>query len=79
MDVLQANRVVDCSGLFDPLPIVKTCTAMKELESGHVLEVIATYSAAPSDIPAWCRMTGNELLDAHQDGAQFVFFLRRAK
>ena len=29
---------------------------------GQVLRVIALDSGAPEDIPAWCRMTGNELV-----------------
>ncbi len=79
MILLTADRVLDCSGLFDPLPIVKTSKAMKEIQIGQVLEVVATYPAAPADLPAWSRMTGNELLDAHQDGAKFVFFIRRVQ
>lgn len=79
MFVLMADRVVDCSGLFDPLPLVNIYRAMKEIQVGQVLEVIATNPAAPADLPAWCRMTGNELMDAHPDGDKFVFFVRRAK
>ena len=79
MRILEANRVLDCSGLFDPLPTIKTAQAIMEIQVGQVLEVIATYTAAPADIPAWSRLTGNELLDAHQDGAKFIFFIRRVK
>ena len=29
---------------------------------GRVLELTATDAGAPADLPAWCRMTGHELL-----------------
>lgn len=35
---------------------------MKTIEGGQVLEVRALDAGAPNDIPAWCRMTKNELL-----------------
>ena len=35
---------------------------MKNLESGQTLEVLAYDLAAETDIPAWCRSTGNTLL-----------------
>lgn len=29
---------------------------------GEIIKVIALDPGAPADIPAWCRMTGNELI-----------------
>jgi len=34
------------------------------LRPGDTLEVIARGHGAPSDLPAWCRMTGHELVSA---------------
>ena len=36
--------------------------AMKKLEPGQTLEVLAYDLAAETDIPAWCRSTGHSLL-----------------
>ncbi len=38
---------------------------------GQVLKVIAYDPAAPVDLPAWCRMTSNELLDSDTDTKSF--------
>lgn len=35
---------------------------MKAVEGGQILEVHALDIGARNDIPAWCRMTKNELL-----------------
>ena len=52
--------------------------AIKRLESGSVLEVRSTDPGVREDLPAWCRMTGHELL-AEQEGEQRNrYFLRKA-
>lgn len=41
---------------------------------GRVLKLVACDPGAPIDLPAYCRMTGNELL--HHDPAGFSFWIR---
>jgi tRNA 2-thiouridine synthesizing protein A len=48
---------------------------MRKLETGQVLRLTATDAGAPSDIPAWCRMTGHIL--QHADAANHFFFIQR--
>jgi len=38
---------------------------------GQVLKLIARDPGAPEDIPAYCRMTGNRLLDAQPDSGWY--------
>jgi tRNA 2-thiouridine synthesizing protein A len=73
-DVLQPDRVLDCSGLLCPLPVIRTSKAIEEIAIGQVLKVIATDPGAPEDMEAWARQTGNELIDAHEDNGKYVFF-----
>ncbi|MBI5825628.1 MAG: sulfurtransferase TusA family protein [Chloroflexi bacterium] len=77
MDVIKEDQVLDCSGLLCPTPIVKTSKAMKELDAGQILKMIATDAGSPPDIETWSRQTGNELLLSTVEGAKFVFFLRK--
>ena len=37
---------------------------LRKLQPGQVLEVVARDPAAPQDIPAWCELTGHELVRA---------------
>ncbi len=78
IDVIKEDQVLDCTGLLCPMPIVKTSKAMKELQAGQVLKMIATDAGSPPDIEAWSRQTGNELLRSTTEGEKFVFFLRKA-
>jgi len=42
---------------------------------GQVMRLRATDAGAIHDIPAWCRMTGEQLLQ--QDPSSHVFWIRR--
>jgi len=79
MTALQADKVLDCTGTLCPLPVIKTSKAIKEIEVGQVLKMIATDPGAPPDMDAWSRQTGNELLDSHQEDGKFIFYFRRVK
>ena len=37
---------------------------MNRMSPGDRLEIIARDPGAPTDLPAWCRMTGHTLLSA---------------
>ena len=74
---LQIVQTLDARGLNCPMPIVKTAQAIKTIESGQVLEVLATDPGSVKDFAAWSRTTGNELLEQTVDGGVYRFVLRR--
>lgn len=76
-DVIKEDLVLDCSGMLCPLPVVKTSKAMKELQSGQILKLIATDPGAPPDMAAWSRQTGNEMLRSMEEEGKFVFFFQK--
>ena len=78
MDIIKEDQVLDCTGLLCPMPIVKTSKAMKELQAGQILKMIATDAGSPPDIEAWSHQTGNELLRSTTEDSKFVFFLKKA-
>jgi tRNA 2-thiouridine synthesizing protein A len=51
---------------------------MRELESGELLEVHTDDAAAREGVPAWTRMTGNTLVEAHPiDETHTTFIIRK--
>jgi tRNA 2-thiouridine synthesizing protein A len=68
---------LDLKGLSCPLPIVKTAMAMKGLQSGQLLEALATDPGSVPDFAAWCRSTGNELVEQTTDDRVFCFVIRK--
>ena len=79
MTTLKADKTLDCSGMLCPVPVIKTSKAIKEIQVGQVLQMIATDPGAPADMEALARQTGNELLDSHQEGGKYIFYFRSIK
>ncbi|MEO3747389.1 sulfurtransferase TusA family protein [Plantactinospora sp. B5E13] len=64
------DEVIDCLGKRCPLPVIAAARRLPELPVGTVLRVLADDPAAAIDIPAWCRMRGQEFVGASTvDGA----------
>ncbi len=77
IEIIKEDQLLDCSGMLCPMPIVKTSKAMKELQAGQVLKMIATDAGSPPDIEAWSRQTGNDLLRSTTEDGKYVFFLKK--
>lgn len=73
----MADQTLDAKGLNCPLPILRAKKALQALKPGSTLEVLATDPGAVKDFQAFCRTTGNELVESSTEGAVFRFVLRR--
>ncbi len=71
------TQVLDCKGMQCPLPVIKTAQAIKGIEPGEVLELLATDPGVEPDMKAWTSRTGNELLGIERDGDVFHVLIRR--
>jgi len=76
-DQPRADVTVDLgqAGCGDLTPIIRG--RLRELESGQVLEVISEEPAAHEGIPAWSRLTGNELIGTVREPKRSRFFIRK--
>lgn len=77
MPVFEIAQLIDARGLSCPMPIVKTAQAVKAIPPGAVVELLATDPGSIKDVAAWCRATGNELIEQTSDGALYRFVIRR--
>ena len=77
MAVIEITQTIDARGLSCPMPIVKTAQAVRAIPSGALVELVATDPGSIKDIAAWCRATGNELVEQTSDGAVYHFVIRR--
>lgn len=73
-----AHHAVDLSGKRCPHLVIAIIAALQRMESGQVLQVIATDPLAPSSVIAWARQSGHTLLDMYEEDRRFVFYLERA-
>ncbi len=51
---------LDCRGMLCPAPIIALGRRIGEVPVGGLVAVAATDVAARTDVPAWCRMRGQE-------------------
>ncbi len=75
--MVKADKVLDAKGLACPMPIVKTKKAINELKSGQVLEILATDKGAKSDLAAWTKSGGHELLDFTEENGVLKFWIKK--
>jgi TusA-related sulfurtransferase len=72
--------LLDCRGKRCPLPVIELAARMGAVGVGEVIAVLADDPAARLDVPAWCRMRGQQYLgeSATPDGVP-CFAVRRQR
>lgn len=73
----RANQVLDCIGLYCPMPILKTRQEMDKLAVGEVLEVLADDPAAEPDIKSWAKRAGQKILKIEKTDEGMKFLIRK--
>ena len=73
----MAEHLLDAKGLNCPLPILKAKKALKDVPTGEVLQVLSTDPGSKADFEAFCRTTGNELVEHGEQDGEFWFVLKR--
>ena len=73
----MADQTLDAKGLNCPLPILKARKALKDVPVGGTLEILATDPGAVADFEAFCRQTGNELVEHSVNDNVYQFLIKR--
>lgn len=76
-EVPTAQVTVDTTGKFCPVPIIEVAKAIKAVQPGQVVQIVATDPGVESDMAAWCKATRNELLALVREGRTFRAFVRK--
>jgi tRNA 2-thiouridine synthesizing protein A len=74
----MADKTLDAKGLNCPLPILRAKKALTDMAAGATLEILATDPGAVADFQAFCRTTGNELVESGQTGNVYRFVIKKA-
>ncbi|MRG85742.1 sulfurtransferase TusA family protein [Salinibacillus xinjiangensis] len=75
---MDSAKVLDAKGLACPMPIVKTKKAMEDINSGEILEVHATDKGAKSDLTAWAKSGGHEIVQNTEEDNVLKFWIKKA-
>jgi tRNA 2-thiouridine synthesizing protein A len=74
---MNLAKTLDCTGLFCPMPIVKTKLELEKMNPGEVLEIIADDKGFIKDLPVWCQMTGEQLVEIKTEGAIIKGYVKK--
>jgi len=73
----KPDVVLDAIGLLCPMPAVKTAMKLEKMKKGEVIEVLTSDHISKTDLPAWCKETGNQLVDIEDEGDIFKIRIRK--
>ena len=59
----MTEKYINARGMQCPGPIVELFKVVKAAESGDVITIEVTDCGFSKDISAWCKKTGNELVN----------------
>jgi tRNA 2-thiouridine synthesizing protein A len=68
---------LDCLGKACPVPVIELAKTVATMAVGDVVTVVADDPGAKVDIPVWCRMKRQELVEVSGDGRVFRFAVRK--
>ena len=74
-----AHRILDCIGLYCPMPVIRTKEEIDKLAVGKTLEVLADDSAAEEDLKAWAKRTGQKILEIEKTSEGLRFLIKKTK
>lgn len=79
MSATERHVLVDSRGSFCPGPITDLFKAYRNSQLGDVIELLATDPAAKSDVTAWAKRTGNELVGMTDEQGYIRIVIRITK
>ena len=73
----MADETLDVKGLNCPLPILRAKKKLNSMEQNATLEVLATDPGSVADFEAFCRTTGNTMVESGENGDVYSFVIQR--
>jgi len=76
---IKPDIVLDCVGLYCPVPIFETRKKINSMEKGQILKLMADDPGSKPDMEGWARTTGNELLNVEEEDGVYTFYIKKTE
>jgi len=73
----EIDKILDTSGLLCPEPVMMLHKAVRELNDGDIIKVIATDPSTTRDIPKFCLFLGYELIKQDADEKNYFYYIKK--
>jgi tRNA 2-thiouridine synthesizing protein A len=68
---------VDARRLLCPMPVIRLQDAVNQAEIGDIIEITCTDPGVKNDIPAWCRINGQQLENITDGDYEIIISVRK--
>jgi len=69
-------KQLDARRLLCPMPVIKVQDTIKQMSVNEELQVTCTDPGALSDIPAWCRINGHQVVSTEQVDDEVILVIK---
>lgn len=73
----RADRTLDATGLICPEPLMLVRNAVRDLNPGEVLHVVATDPSTERDFHNFCRFMGHDMLAQQVAEQPYLYWIRK--
>ena len=71
-------KVFDFRGMQCPIPVFETSKAIKQVDVGGEIRVMANDPAAKPDLEAWSRRTGHQIMSLEESADYISVTIKRS-
>ena len=79
MTTIAVDKRIDARGMPCPGPLMSLIGAIREGDIGDVIEVLSADQGSKTDIPAWLRKAGHDLVEMTDEDGSTSFVVRKAR
>ena len=74
---MTTETIIDLTGIRCPMPIVEISKRMKTVDIDDILTFVADDPAFKPDVEAWCRKTGQKLINLEASDEKIVALIQK--
>ncbi|WP_324769176.1 sulfurtransferase TusA family protein [Pokkaliibacter plantistimulans] len=75
--VTSKEQMLDATGLMCPMPLLKAKQALRQLQAGQILHVMASDAGSSRDIPVFVHRSGHTLQRSEEIDGIFHFWIAK--
>lgn len=79
MSTVDITKTIDARGMACPGPLMNLIGAIRQGTVGQVFEVLSSDEGSKTDIPAWAKKAGHELIEVIPEDGYARFVVRKAR
>tara|TARA_Y100000294_G_scaffold110443_1_gene102402 strand:+ start:253 stop:492 length:240 start_codon:yes stop_codon:yes gene_type:complete len=71
------DKIINCTGLSCPEPILQTTLTIKKMAAGEILLMSATDPVSTNDMRVWSSRSGHKIVKEEKEGGTYKFYVQK--